>query len=205
MQVSAFFIIAALIGCVTSGKNDCWFYKSIECALNLMRIPESDNSFCGRHMAEMNCAANPAIQCDLNFKSTAENLKSVWEKICEKETNIHKQLDENVGCFMKGLSDPKCTKSVANLEKEGKYDDMILLQKEACKYFDETKQCQYQSIIDNCGKPVAALYKTTFEPAIELERAVCEEIILPQVGSPFTAKRSVNTPLVSFLPLGLVF
>ncbi|KAF8770432.1 hypothetical protein HNY73_017962 [Argiope bruennichi] len=160
----------------------------------------------GRHKQEMYCIANPAIECDMSFKDKAEYLKQIWERICEKNTHIHKELDANVECFMKGVAEPKCTKSVANLMKEDKYDDMNDLQKEACRHFEETKECQLQSIIDNCGKNVATLYKTVFGPVADVERAVCDDVILPAEDHYYTRNRTARAirPGI-FGPMGHIF
>ncbi|CAL1290809.1 unnamed protein product [Larinioides sclopetarius] len=188
MNFFVLFGVTVLFGIVKClDKGDCWRYKSIECTFNLIGR-EKDDSFCGRHKQEMYCIANPAIECDMSFKSKAEYLKHIWERICEKNTNIHRELDANVDCFMKGVSDPKCTKSVANLMKNDEYEDMNDLQKEACRHFEETKDCQLQSIIDNCGKSVAVLYKTVFGPVIDVERAVCDDVILPSKDNYYKSK-----------------
>ncbi|GBM54481.1 hypothetical protein AVEN_217165-1 [Araneus ventricosus] len=308
MKFLVLFGVTVLFGVVKClDKADCWRFKSIECTLNLLGR-ERDDSFCGRHKQEMYCVANPAIECDMSFKSKAEYLKHIWERICEKNTNIHRELDANVECFMKGVSDSKCTKSVANLMNDDKYEDMNDLQKEACRYsvlrsttnspltkcawfakccgwfytrlppffdsstcgnpvqgfspgayfcwfmgfqipgddpdeapnysipeldanvecfmkgvsdskctksvanlmnddkyedmndlqkeacrhFEETKECQLQSIIDNCGKSVATLYKTVFGPVTDVERAVCDDVILPSKDNYYTSKRSAR-------------
>ncbi|GBN46230.1 hypothetical protein AVEN_258277-1 [Araneus ventricosus] len=59
-------------------------------------------------------------------------------------------------------------------------------------HFEETKECQLQSIIDNCGKSVATLYKTVFGPVTDVERAVCDDVILPSKDNYYTSKRSAR-------------
>ncbi|GIY48278.1 uncharacterized protein CEXT_624721 [Caerostris extrusa] len=70
--------------------------------------------------------------------------------------------------------------------------------KEVCRHLDEIAECTVQMVKKACGEEVMTFFKSLYEPAIELHRGICEDVILPENEDTFTTKRFEKTSLPSF-------
>lgn len=195
-------LIALLLGSVTC-KNRCYKEKLESCNQELIKgVPETDTSFCGFQKKSLHCLIMPAIECKLKFKSKAEKLKSVMEKVCESGSNMQKELLKHNECIMNGLMEKKCLKIVSDRLKDDISPKTVLkAQKESCKTLEKRVKCQLEEIKHGCGKSVLAFFRTLFDPLTEVQRGLCEEIILPEIEDASTSKRSEYRELPDLLGL----
>ncbi|GFR17021.1 uncharacterized protein TNCT_631211, partial [Trichonephila clavata] len=88
MQLIFLSVVAVLLGSVAC-KNRCFKEKFEICNQELINgVPETDTSFCGYQKKSLHCLIMPAIECKLKFKSKAEKLKAVMEKVCQKGSKL---------------------------------------------------------------------------------------------------------------------
>lgn len=190
--------LSVLFGYGTCYAN-CFKEKSLACHQKLQNnvAQEKDFSFCGFQRKVIHCLINSATECNMTFKSLAQNFNSVAEKVCKK-SDLHKELQKNRECIIKGLINTKCLEPFINIMKNGNTPRNVLKsQKEACRQLDKTAECTKKSVKDSCKKDVEA-FISLYDSAIEMHRGICEEIILPQSEEEFTTQRSEKTILPPF-------
>ncbi|GFU33634.1 uncharacterized protein NPIL_226281 [Nephila pilipes] len=189
-------IVAVLFGTITC-KNRCYKEKLDKCNQELIKsVPETDTSFCGFQKKSLHCLIMPAIECKLRFKSKAEKLNSVMEIVCDKGSKLHNELYRHYPCIMNGLMEKKCLKIVSDKLKDDISPKTVLkAQKESCKTLEKRVKCQLEEIKHGCGKNVQAFFRTVFDPLTEVQRGLCEEIILPEIEDASPSKRSTDAIL----------
>ncbi|GFU33632.1 uncharacterized protein NPIL_226261 [Nephila pilipes] len=199
MKLLLLFTFSALFGSTVSFAN-CFKEKSLACNQKLQNgiELESDFTFCGFQKKVINCLITPAIECNMKFKSLAQNFNSVIKKVCKRESDLYKELEKNRGCITKGLIDTKCIKAIVNIIKNGNTPKNILKsQKEACRQLDKIAECTIGNVKHYCGGEVMA-FRFLYNSAIELHKGICEEIIMTENEDDFTTKRSEKTMLPPF-------
>ncbi|PRD21719.1 UNVERIFIED_CONTAM: hypothetical protein NCL1_51004 [Trichonephila clavipes] len=94
----------------------------------------------------------------------------------------------------------KCLKIVSEKLKEEITPKTVLkAQKESCKTLEKRVKCQLEEIKHGCGKSVLAFFRTLFDPLTEVQKGLCEEVILPEIEDASPSKRSKDVTLPDFL------
>ncbi|CAL1301467.1 unnamed protein product, partial [Larinioides sclopetarius] len=182
MEFLVIFAVSALFGSVYGG-NECFNDKGSRCVKKVITselMEDMDKNYCEVAMQLSKCLKETTLACGMEFIPEANSVDYVVTETCMKGSDINQDFMANQKCYMEVVKDPDCYKPVLDAVK-GKQtaSEFLKGQKEACKHTDQVSECLSEKARTRCGRQTVSFFEFLVHPLAQLNKRVCEDILLP--------------------------